>query len=132
MNEEVSPRPPRQDEFDALAFLLKGDVPGLEALREQTRCVLVTNTAEECCATIALAVDKEAASASGQFWSGELSARSKERPGRELLLFVRDGYLHELEIVHYEEERGPKTFPPPSDFRSPTCDRRVSRSAAEE
>jgi hypothetical protein len=41
-------------------------------------------------------------------------------PARELLLFVREGWLTELEIVHYEEEPGPQTFPSPNRSSLPS------------
>jgi hypothetical protein len=61
-----------------------------------------------------------------------VQARSRSgSPRRDLLLFVEDGWLLTLEIVHYEEEPGPREFPDLSEFLPPWWDA-ASYAAGEE
>jgi hypothetical protein len=106
-------------------FLLSPDFPGVEELRLQARVAVVSEGWDDCCASVCLRVEDRAAPRSDGFGSGQISASSKARPARELLLLVRGGYLSSLEIVHYEEEPGPPAFPDPSDFAPPERDENV-------
>jgi hypothetical protein len=119
---EFPPRPLRPDESAALSYLLAADFPGAEDLRRQAEVVSVVGDLGDCCPTIEFRVDADAAPQATVAEPVPVEARSRRGPARELLLFVRDGWLTSLELVHYEEEPGPERFPDPAEFGPPTWD----------
>jgi hypothetical protein len=118
MADEQLPRPLTVDERRALDFVLSAEFDGVETLRRQALVAVVDEDWGSCCASIGLAVDPDAVPPADLLF-GEVSADSKDRPARELLLLVSDGYLKSLEIVHYEEKPGPQAFPDPATFGPP-------------
>ena len=118
--------PPRRltaDEAAALDFLVGADFPGAEELRQQAAVAQVVGDWGDCCPSIFLAVDQRRAPRANVREPIPVEAESKRGyPARELLLFVEDGWLKSLELVHYEEQPGPRTFPDPSDFSPPWWD----------
>jgi hypothetical protein len=118
----VYPRPLTDAESNVLAYLLTADVPGVEALREQAKSVVVTERCRCGCASIDLYVDPTTASPAVTTEPIPVEASTRPEYGSEifsLLLFVRDGWLALLEIVYYGDFI-PVDFPPTTAFESPT------------
>lgn len=114
-------RPLTEREREILAFLLSLQFSGVHELREQAAVALVSEETD-CCPTVELMVDEtRAARSSAHSWSPLVeasSARTREPDGAfTLLLFLRDGWLWCLELVHYDG--APSEFPPPEDFGPP-------------
>jgi hypothetical protein len=112
---------PREREI--LNFLLSVEMPGVEELRLQAGTAMAEGPLESCCPSISLFVDRERAPQSPIRSSPAVDALSKERAPADrvfdLLLFVDDGWLQEIELVHYTESSGLDEFPPPLAFDEP-------------
>jgi hypothetical protein len=113
-------RPLTPNERETLDFLLGADFPGVEALRGQAGAAAVVVERWACCPSVSLEVDRASAQRADVEANVPVEARSVgfER-GYQLLLHVADGWLSELELVHYDEGRGPEEFPPPHQFEPP-------------
>jgi hypothetical protein len=108
-------------EREILRFLLGGQFPGVEALRRQAEVALVSHRLD-CCATVEFEVDTtraERAFVAGEPVAVEARSKDEEKP-YELLLFVYDGWLSSVELLHHAEEIGPSEFPAPDLFHEPT------------
>jgi hypothetical protein len=117
---EFAPRPLTSVERRTLDYLLSAKFPGVSELRAQAETVQVIGDWGDCCASVVLNVDRSRSPKANTSEPIAVEARSGPGiPARELLLFVREGWMTELEIVHYEEEPGPQTFPEPGSFEPP-------------
>src|SRR6266536_770295 len=117
---EFAPRPLTSVERRTLDYLLSADFPGVTEFRAQAATAHAIGDWGDCCASLVLEVDRSLSPKATANEPVAVEAHSAPgSPARELLLFVRAGWLTELEIVHYEEEPGPRTFPEPESFERP-------------
>ena len=123
---DIYPRPLTERERAVLAFMLSVDEPRLDALREQARSAFVAEPWEDGCASIDLGVDRRHAPRSDVGTAGydtlvveTRSDGTEPRVPYELLLFVRDGWLKSIEIVHYVPGEVPVELPPPTALEDP-------------
>ena len=115
------PRALSDVERAVLDFLLGVDFPGASELRIQARHVVVTARCECGCPTFELAVDQPLAVRANVAEPIPVEARSSSDDHlNELLLFVKDGWLASVELVHYSTEP-PSTFPPLGGFDAPVA-----------
>jgi hypothetical protein len=122
---EPSPRPLTPREREILGFLLSVDDPGVAELREQAATALARRDCRCGCPSIELTVDRQATPQSSiQRGSPnatpvfEAAASQSAEEFSELLLFVADGWLCDLEIVDYLPEGAEPLaeIPPPADY----------------
>ena len=116
------PRPLSLREAETLRFMLSPSDPRLESLREQAEVAHVKGMCHCGCATIDLAVDKERArSASGLCFVVIETRTPQFDPDKgpfELILYLADGWLKELEVVYYANDPPPE-FPSIDRFEPP-------------
>jgi hypothetical protein len=113
-----------EEERAVVDFLLGGEFPGVESLREQARHAKVTGLCGCGCPTFSLLVDKSLAAQAptatpGQYVSAD--AVSTDEPFR-LLLFTERGWLEAVELVWFGDAP-PSTFPDLSVFDPPVAQR---------
>lgn len=105
-------------------FLLSAEFPGVEKLRDQAQTVRVSGRCECGCATVGLVVDESLPVAEEIQQSNAVDAAGRPRadgvPAPELILFVKDGRLSEIEIVWYTDNTV-REFPPKQEFESPVA-----------
>ena len=109
---------------EILDFLLSVDMPGVDDLRRQAEFAESAGPWAECCPSISLSIDRERAPQSSIRRSPAIEAWSRERDDPEclfdLLIFLDEGWLSTIELVHYgESDTGLSEFPPPDDFSPP-------------
>jgi len=118
---DVPPRDLTPTERAALDFMLAGDDPRLERLREQARTAKVVWECTCGCATINVEVDKTSSSPVDFPRRDPISADGvgpNTRPDlSSLVVFVDDGWLSSLELVWYNEPI--PEFPPADQFEPP-------------
>ena len=116
------PRALTEREAATLEFMLSGDDPRLDHLREQSGYVTVVGR-WDCCPTIDLEVDRDpstpAMGLSTPAVETQTIDRTDENASMDLLLFAKDGWLTTLELVHYGDAV-PREFPPTSLFERPS------------
>jgi hypothetical protein len=114
-----------------LDFLLSADFPGAEEIRRQALAVRALDTwGDE--ATIDLVVDKRQAAPVHVREPIPVEARSRdEKPLRELILHVREGWLTTLELVQYDEPQLLQVFPSPREFYPPWWNEASYRASQE-
>jgi hypothetical protein len=114
----VFPRPLTAREREVLDFLLSAEFPGVERLREQAGGARVASEPRDCCPSLKLVADvTRARPASVRDEPVVVGAGSKSKEWT-LLLHVRDGWLDEMELVHYTDDV-PAEFPSPDAFETP-------------
>jgi hypothetical protein len=118
-------RPLTAREREILDFLLSIEFRGVEELRRQVGVAEVT-ARMDCCPTIELEVRRQKAPRSSFDDYLAVEAETKDfgladaESCFELLLFVRDGWLSSVELVHYGDDvSGLAEFPPPETFERP-------------
>jgi hypothetical protein len=117
---DFPPRPLTAIERRTLDYLLSANFPGVSELRAQAETAQAIGDWGDCCASVVLSVDRSRSPKANTNEPIAVEAGSAPGiPARELLLFVREGWMTALEIVHYEEEPGPQTFPEPGSFEPP-------------
>jgi hypothetical protein len=101
---DIPPRQLSDREREVLEHLLSAEFPGRDALRQQLDVVTVVGTCACGCATVDLSVDRSRAPAAELECSPPVQALVERGPGvpGELILHCADGYLTELEVVHYD------------------------------
>ena len=108
--EEVLPRPLLQEERNLLSFLLQADFPGAETLRSQVEHTTVVSRCGCGCPSVGLSVDKTNSEPAMFYDDIPVEGLPVEEPtGPAVLLFVRDGYLDDLELMYLSDA-------PPSDW----------------
>jgi hypothetical protein len=121
-NGDAYPRPLTEREQRILRFLLSVDAPGVDALRQQASVATVVGRCPCGCATIYLSVDRSAAPQSSIRRSPAIDTQrpltDDPEQVNDLILFLDDGWLERVEIVHYGETP-PEEFPPPDVFLPP-------------
>ena len=116
MNAE-EPRPLTKAESASLGFMLSGDFPGVEQLREQAETALVMRRCVCGCPSIDIAVDRANTPPARHARPGVAAeARSRDERYTHLLLWVDGGYLDGLELSWLER---PDEFPPTELFDPP-------------
>jgi hypothetical protein len=119
VNVTTFPRPLSPRERDLVEFLLTGDFPGVEALREQARQARVIGRCDCGCPTIDLAIDREHARPAQTAHRVPVSAPAAGWAPFEILLLVDDdGWIDSLEYVDYTGTP-PADFPPRDAFEPP-------------
>jgi len=111
MAQPIEPRPLSANEHALAEFLLSGDFPGLDVLKQQLGSARVVATCECGCGTVDFALPADTTRAICR----EPIPVEAYGTGVEVLLFVRDGLLSSLEIVDYGNER-PLSYPKPADL----------------
>jgi hypothetical protein len=112
-----------EEERAVLDFLLGGEFPGVEPLREQARHAKVTGLCGCGCRTFSLFVDKSLAEQAPTATPGQYVRADAVYPTDEpfsLLLFTGRGWLEAVELVWYGEAP-PSTFPDLSLFDTPVA-----------
>lgn len=110
--QDILPRPLRTEEQEMLMFLLEGDFPGADILRLQVEHTTVDTRCGCGCPSIGLSVD-QARAPSAVFHDQipvEALSVSEEPTDPAVLLFVRDGYLEDLELM-WLSDVPPSTWP---------------------
>ena len=102
--------------------MLSADDPRIEPLREQAAAARVIGTCPCGCATIYLEVDPAKARVATGLAHDAVNSHSCEHADlervRELILFVKDGWLSSLEVVYYGASP-PRLLPDPTEMESP-------------
>lgn len=120
---DFDPRALTSREAAALRFLVEANFPGAAELREQAAFAQAKGDWGDCCPSILLTVDPAQAPQANVRQPIPVEAPSRPgHPSRQLVLFVDDGWLSSLELVHHEEEPGPSLFPDPDEFFPPWWD----------
>jgi hypothetical protein len=116
------PRPLSLREAETLRFMLSPNDPRLDSLREQAEVALVSGMCHCGCATVDLAVDKDRARPAAGLCSEVIDTRTPQfDPDKgpfELILYLADGWLKELEVVYYANDP-PLEFPSMDRFEPP-------------
>ena len=114
------PRPLTQRERDVVRYLLEPEFPGAAHLRKQVGPARVSGESRHC-PTISFAVDREpthrAAISAGVVVETTNKHRYDSDDWVELLLFLEDGWLSSLELVHYVNI--PSELPPVTELEPP-------------
>jgi hypothetical protein len=102
--------------------MLSADDPRIQPLREQAAAVQVIGMCPCGCATIDLEVDRTRARVATGLAYDAVDSHSSEVADvervRELILFVKDGWLSSLEVVYYGASP-PRLLPDPIEMESP-------------
>jgi hypothetical protein len=116
--EEVLPRPLRPEERDLLLFLLQGDdFPGREVLLSQVDHTTVVSRCGCGCPSVGLSVDRSSTQPAVFYDDIPVEGVPVGEPtDPAVLLFVRDGYLDDLEMM-YLTEKPPSEWPPLSQLK---------------
>lgn len=121
------PRPLSQRERDVLEYLLSLDFPGVSELREQAKHVSVVAESDHC-PTIDLVVDHSKAKPAKVSDILPVTTYTKDDVNFvHVNLFVRDGWLSEIDVGHYDYI--PSELPPPDELVPP---REIQWHASEE
>lgn len=116
--EEILPRPLRPVERDLLVFLLQAEFPGSTDLRSQVDHATVVSRCGCGCPSVGLSVDKESAPPAMFYDDIPVEGLPVEEPtDPAVLLFVRDGYLDDLELM-YLTDKPPPEWPPISKLKA--------------
>jgi hypothetical protein len=122
VGDEELPRPLSAREAETLRFMLSAKDPRLDPLRGQADAALVKGRCDCGCATIDLAVDRDLARPASGLCFQVLETRTPEfNPDKgpfELILYLDDGWLKELEVVFYANDP-PSEFPSIDEFEPP-------------
>jgi hypothetical protein len=115
-------QPLTERQREILDFLLSVETTGIAELRRQAEVAESRGRITRCCPSITLWVDRTRAPRSS-IELPVIEAESMERADTEhvfdLLLFLDDGWLSTLELVHYGEGPGLDEFPPTQAFDAP-------------
>jgi hypothetical protein len=107
--EEVVPRPLLHEERDLLSFLLQAGFPGVQALRSQIEHTTVVSRCGCGCPSVSLLVDKDKTEPTISYDDiiPVEGLPAEEPTGPAVLLFVRDGYLDDLELMYLSDTPPP-------------------------
>ncbi len=117
---KIKPIPMTPDERAVVGLLLAPDLPGAEVLRRQALSAVVLDRCDCGCPTIGLGVPEVAslrAPYDGRVWpvEGRVAPANSDEPAQEIILFLKDGRLSSLELVHYSSTP-PTAWPNPADI----------------